>query len=245
MAPKTDAIVGRRHSSAALLNSVSRTALAALTMGLALGVMLPGEAHAQCVVNPVQGYTYVLSLCGNPITFGPKTNININPFYPTGMSGVANFYALVWNVTNLGNIQGWSQGPITAGIFIASPGSTVTNIGTINGNGANGVGVELGGLLFGTGTVRNSGTIGGTLDGVYISGYGGGAVSNSGTITGGNVGVLVNHPSAFGASVTNAGSITGGYQAFACWAAAQSTIRAWERSAATASGSTSRAARAP
>ncbi len=54
MTPSTASIAHRPRGGAALLNSVSRTALAAPTMGLALGVVLPSEARAQCTVNPVK-----------------------------------------------------------------------------------------------------------------------------------------------------------------------------------------------
>ena len=71
----TNGEVRRPRVGAALLNSVSRTALAALTMGLALGVVLPSEARAGCFFNGAQSFTYVLS-CSST-TFGPATNIDV------------------------------------------------------------------------------------------------------------------------------------------------------------------------
>src|SRR5208337_1320567 len=98
----TDEIV---RGDAAFLNSVSRTALAALTLGLALGVALPGEARAGCVVNPVQSVTYDLSC--SPITFGSTTNINAVGPSTTGVYGGP---SMPWNVANYGIIQGGFQG---------------------------------------------------------------------------------------------------------------------------------------
>ncbi len=100
---RTNGIVRRPRVDAALLNSVSRTALAALTIGLALGVVLPGGARARCVVNPVQSVTFVLSLCGNPITFGSMTNID--PVSPS-TAGVLGDSSMTWNISNYGSIRG-------------------------------------------------------------------------------------------------------------------------------------------
>ena len=70
---RTNCVAGRPRVGAALLNSVSRTTLAALTMGLALAVVLPSEARAGCFFNGTQSFTYNLS-CSST-TFGSGTNI--------------------------------------------------------------------------------------------------------------------------------------------------------------------------
>ena len=144
MTPSTASIAHRPRGGAALLNSVSRTALAAPTMGLALGVR-PAERGAGAVrVNPVQSVTYDLSSACNPITFGPATNIS-----PPGPSanGVYGDSSMPWNVTNNGSIQGVAQGSgYYAGGSLASSGSIVTNTGTILGTGQHSIGVALSGV---------------------------------------------------------------------------------------------------
>jgi hypothetical protein len=77
----------RPRVGAAFLNSVSRTALAALSLGLGLGVVLPGEARAGCTVSPVQSFTYPL-IC-NPTTFGSSTDISVAA--GTGVYGLKGF----------------------------------------------------------------------------------------------------------------------------------------------------------
>ncbi len=99
----TDSIVRGRRGAAALLNSVSRTSPAALSLGLALGVALPGEARAGAgAVNPVQTTTYSLGT-HNPITFGAGTNINAASPSSVGVYGGS---STPWNVANYGAIQG-------------------------------------------------------------------------------------------------------------------------------------------
>jgi len=90
------ALIARAPIRANLLNSVSKTALGALLIGLAIGVALPGEARAGGVtVNPVQTTTYYLNASANPITFGSGTNIDV-----ALAAGVSGNSAAVWNVTN-------------------------------------------------------------------------------------------------------------------------------------------------
>src|SRR5271156_37824 len=73
---ETDSIVPIRRGATVLLNSVSRTTLAAFSLGLALGVALPREARAGAgVVSPVQSSMYVLGAF-NPIPFGAATQID-------------------------------------------------------------------------------------------------------------------------------------------------------------------------
>ena len=76
MGSGVDPIVRGRRGAAALLNSASRTTLAALSLSLALGVVPPRQARAGGgTVNPVQTSTYSLGT-HNPTTFGAGTNIN-------------------------------------------------------------------------------------------------------------------------------------------------------------------------
>jgi hypothetical protein len=117
-----------------LLDSVSKTTLAALSVGLAVGVNLPREACAGAAVNPIQTSTYVLGKT-NPITFGAGTKINV-----VSNIGVYGGSTASWNVSNYGSIQGLLQG-----IHLASSGGAVTNWGTIGATGATGVGVLLSG----------------------------------------------------------------------------------------------------
>src|SRR5580693_1081159 len=118
MGSGVDPIVRGRRGAAALLNSASRTTLAALSLSLALGVVPPRQARAGGgTVNPVQTSTYSLGT-HNPTTFG------------YGGSSTP------WSVTNYGSIQGPS-----GGFDLNSAGSMVTNWGTIGGNA--GVGVHL------------------------------------------------------------------------------------------------------
>ena len=85
----------------ALLNSVSRTALTTLSLGLALGVVLPREARAGAgAVSPVQTSMYVLGAL-NPITFGAATQIN-----SSSLAGVYGVSSKSWSVANYGSIQG-------------------------------------------------------------------------------------------------------------------------------------------
>ena len=151
---------------------MSKTTLAALSIGLALGVALPREARAGAgSVNPVQTSTYSLGT-HNPITFGAGTNISaVSPSY----AGVYGGSGASWTVANYGVIKG----PFL-GIDLASSGSTVTNWGTIGGTGAAGVGVLL--QNGGTVTNRSSGSISGYV-GVAVEGSAG-TVTNAGSITG-------------------------------------------------------------
>jgi hypothetical protein len=177
MGSGTDSIVRCRRGGAALLNSASTTALAALSLGLALGVALPRDALAgPGTVNPVQTSTYLLGT-HNPTTFGAGTNINAVSPWNIGVYGGA---GMSGNVANYGAIQGPS-----GGFYLKSSGSTVTNWGAIGGNA--GVGV----LLPNGGTVTNQ-------SGGSISGYAGvdiaggiGTVANAGSITGRANAVLV------------------------------------------------------
>jgi hypothetical protein len=201
-----------------LLNSVSRIALAALSVGLAVGVNLPREARAGSAINPSQTSTYVLGKI-NPITFGAATNINV-----ASRVGVYGGLSASWNVSNYGSIEGLAQG-----IHLASSGGVVTNWGTIGATGATGVGVLMSG---GTVTNQSGGAITGYV-GIYMGGSGG-AVTNSGSITGLVSAAIVTSGSinnksggtmsmssavsaltayvGHGGSVTNAGKITnGGY----------------------------------
>jgi fibronectin-binding autotransporter adhesin len=201
-----------RRGTGALLNSVSRTALAALSVGLSLGVALPSEARAGAgTVNPVQTSTYILGKY-NPTTFGVGTSINAPSPWPAGLYGGSKGS---WNIVNYGAIQGSS-----VGIDLYTSGSTVTNWGTIGGN----AGVRV--LLPNGGAVTNQS--GGSISGyaaVDVTG-GVGTVTNAGSITGrvsvasGSInnetgGILTTSGkdalAAFagnGGSVTNAGTIT-------------------------------------
>ena len=153
-----------------LLNSVSRTTLAALSLGLALGVALPGEARAGAgTVSPVQTSTYILGNF-NPTTFGAGTNINAASPWPAGVYGGS---SVPWNIVNYGAIQGSS-----IGIDLNTSGSTVTNWGTIGGNAGVGVLLPNGGAV----TNQSGGSISGYA-GVDITG-GVGTVTNAGSITG-------------------------------------------------------------
>ena len=77
----------RFHAYAPLLNSVSRTTLAALSFGFALGVALPHGASAGAV-SPVQTLTYTLGML-NPITLGAGTNIDaVTPTPPSGVGEI-------------------------------------------------------------------------------------------------------------------------------------------------------------
>ena len=211
----TDSITRGHRGLAALLNSASRTTLAALAFGLALGVALPGEARARAgTVNPVQTSTYSLGT-HNPTTLGAGTNINAVSPSNVGVYGGS---SMPWTVTNYGRIQGPS-----GGFDLNSSGSTVTNWGTIGGKAGIGVQLPNGGAV----TNESSGSISGYA-GVMIEG-GVGTVTNAGSITGQAVGVHVASGSVnnelggtlgisgisaltvyvgHGGSVTNAGTIT-------------------------------------
>src|SRR5271166_393111 len=197
----THCVVGRPRVGAALLNCVSRTALAAFTMGLALGVVLPGEARADCFFNGASSVTYNLS-CSST-TSGPLANIS-----PPGPSanGVYGNSSMPWNVTNNGSITGVAQGSGYYGaVSLASSGSSVTNTGTIRANGQHSVGIGLSGV----GTVsNNAGRISANFIGVYMGGAG--SVNNSAYIGGtgsSSLGVVLNH----GGTVNNysSGTISG------------------------------------
>ena len=103
----TDSITRGRRGPDALLDSASRTTLAALSFGLALGVALPREACAGAgTVNPVQTSTYSLGT-HNLTTFGAGTSINaVSP----SDAGVYGGSGASWNVTNYGGIRGPSGG---------------------------------------------------------------------------------------------------------------------------------------
>ncbi len=163
-----NSIVRSHDGSVPLLNSASRTTLAALLLGLPLGVVLPREAQAGAAVDPIQTSTYVLGKA-NPITFGAGTKINA-----ASNIGVYGGSGASWTVANYGAIRGFIQG-----IHLASSGSAVTNWGTIGATGATGIGVLLSG---GTVTNQSGGSINGYI-GLYIGGSGG-TVTNSGSISG-------------------------------------------------------------
>jgi hypothetical protein len=111
MGSGVDPIVRGRRGAAALLNSASRTTLAALSLGLALGVALPRQAHAGAgTVNPIQTSTYRLGT-HNPTTFGAGTNVNAASPSNAGVYGGS---STTWNVTNYGSIQGPSAGSISS-----------------------------------------------------------------------------------------------------------------------------------
>ena len=176
--------VGVRRS--ALLSSVSRAALLALSAAVGLGVTLPSEARAGAVVvNPVQASTYTLTASNNPITFGTGTNVNTASLTAVYGSAAAN-----WTITNQGSLQGGVFGLLTE-----SP-STVTNAGSIGGSGSPVVEMVGGGSL----TNETGGTISGL---VYLNGVATNTVDNqSGATISGGVSV-----SQGTGSVTNAGSI--------------------------------------
>jgi hypothetical protein len=220
--PISDGSSRGRLGGASLLSSVSRTTLAALTVGLALGVAAPREARAgPGTVNPSQTFTYVLGTY-NPTTFGVGAGI-----YAASGAGVYGGSGAAWNVANLGVIQGSDLG-----VFLKSPGSGVTNAGSISTTtGSYGQGVYLTGggtlnnksggaiigsgfggravsVIGGAGNVTNAGSISATDTlgfGVFFAD--GGTVNNKsgGTITGSGGGVYVFSGST---AVTNAGAIT-------------------------------------
>lgn len=142
----------------------------------AVGIALPDEAVAGSgAVNPVQTSTYLLG-ASNPITFGAATQINaLSNVGVYGGSGQS------WTVANYGSIQGQLDG-----IHLVSPGSTVTNWGTIIGSGT-----SIGVLLQNGGSVTNQsgGSISGYV-GVAIGGAGG-TVTNAGSISAGETAVFV------------------------------------------------------
>jgi hypothetical protein len=111
MGSGVDPIVRGRRGAAALLNSASRTTLAALSLSLALGVVPPRQARAGGgTVNPVQTSTYSLGT-HNPTTFGAGTNVNAASPSNAGVYGGS---STTWNVTNYGSIQGPSAGSISS-----------------------------------------------------------------------------------------------------------------------------------
>ena len=123
---RRNALIARSRLGAALLNSVSRTALAALTVGLGLGVVLPGEARANCSFDGEQSFTYTLSC--SPTTFGSATNIVVSP----DVVGVYGNSTASWTITNSGTIGATPTGG--RGVVLMN-GGTVNNesIGTISG----------------------------------------------------------------------------------------------------------------
>ena len=80
----------------------SRTARLVVSTALALGVLLPRDAHAASpkTVNPVQSTTYILNPAYNPITFGSGTNISASG------EGVLGPNTYTWAVINQGTISG-------------------------------------------------------------------------------------------------------------------------------------------
>jgi hypothetical protein len=97
----------------------------------ALGVGLPTEAHAQSSgFNGTQATTYTLTTGANTATFTFGSNAVIGP---TGvhMPGVTGDTITAWNIINHGQINGGSGGGTDQGIFLTTPGSSVTNSGTI------------------------------------------------------------------------------------------------------------------
>jgi hypothetical protein len=122
-------------------------------MVVALGVGLPTEAHAQSSgFNGTQATTYTLTTGANTqtFTFGPNTVIG-----PTGlhMPGVTGDSITPWNIINQGQINGGNGGGNDQSIFLTTPGSSVTNSGTIT------YGVSVGSGAGGTLTNLASGTI--------------------------------------------------------------------------------------
>jgi hypothetical protein len=98
MDSRADSIVRTHGAAAALLNSASKTTLAALSLGLALGVALPREARA---ISVVQSSTYFL--ISSPVTFDSTTNIDA---VGSSNAGVYGRSGMPWNVTNYGSIKG-------------------------------------------------------------------------------------------------------------------------------------------
>jgi outer membrane autotransporter protein len=179
----------RSYVRARLLSGASSLTLAIASTIVALGVCIPGDAHAQTTtIHPVQGTTFILDSAQNPITFDSQTNITITGSSAAAVTGGA---GTAWDVTNLGTLAGTSNG-----VFLSGAGSKFTNGGggTISGGATDSV-VE----LFAGGTVINqaNGTISGGLNGITI--IGGGDVTNAGNVTGTGSGVSING----GATVTN------------------------------------------
>jgi F0F1-type ATP synthase membrane subunit c/vacuolar-type H+-ATPase subunit K len=99
--PISDGSSRGRLGGASLLSSVSRTTLAALTVGLALGVAAPREARAgPGTVNPSQTFTYVLGTY-NPTTFGVGAGI-----YAASGAGVYGGSGAAWNCRQPGRHPG-------------------------------------------------------------------------------------------------------------------------------------------
>jgi hypothetical protein len=129
--------------------------------------------------NPVQTSTYLLGAY-NPITFGRATRIDAGS---AGSNvGVYGGSSTSWTVSNYGSILG-----LSLGIDLTSPGSTVTNWGTIGATGATGMGIALpnGGSV----TNKSGGSISGYVA-IYIGGAGG-TVTNAGSISGGATAVVL------------------------------------------------------
>jgi hypothetical protein len=157
--PRT-ALNARPRVGAALLNSVSRTALAALSLGLGLGVLLPGEARAGCPASVNSTYSSTYNLICSSTTFESGNVINaISP----SLTGVLGDSSQAWTVANYGSIQA-----VSVGIGLFSAGSTVTNGGTIGATATtSGEGVFL--VSGGTLTNQSGGTITG-FNGVVAAG---------------------------------------------------------------------------
>jgi uncharacterized protein with beta-barrel porin domain len=198
---------------ARLLGGASSLAFPAASIALALGVSLATEASAQTVI-PNKTATYNLNPANNPFLINSGTTLTT-----TSGDAIDGSNAVHWTLTNNGMVTG-----ANSGIYLQSQ-STLTNAGTIIGNGVYSNGV----YLKGGGSVTNQagGTIGGTRSGVRV--FGGGTVTNAGTMTGGRYGVyllgggsVTNHSGdtisgynigvrvfGGGGTVTNAGTITG------------------------------------
>jgi hypothetical protein len=100
-------------------------------MIVALGVGLPTEAQAQSSgFNGTQATTYTLTTGANTatFTFGPNTVIGPTAAATAGVTGDT---ITAWNIINQGQINGGGGGGFAQGIFLTTPGSSVTNSGTI------------------------------------------------------------------------------------------------------------------
>ena len=127
MTQGTERILRGRVGAAGLLNSVSRTTLAAFSVGVALGVALPGEARAGSgpATPPSQTTTYTLGTY-NPTIFATGTSINV----ATG-NGVYGSPGTAWIVLNYGSVSG---SPV--GFQLQGANSLLTNGGAIEASGS-------------------------------------------------------------------------------------------------------------